>query len=75
MKDRTKRRTKRFLLLFGILFLIGCIPIPAILKDGGTRTYNALLYRVIVWHQLTDVPGEYKTGVEFQIIPWNFQPL
>ena len=70
-----EKRAKRALLVLGIVLAIGCIPVPTSLKDGGTRTYTAPLYRVTVWHPLTETPGEYKTGTQLQIFPMNFRPL
>ena len=49
------------------------IPVPATLKDGGTRTYSALLYRVVAWHRLGG--SGYSTGVEVQLFPRNVGPL
>ena len=45
----------RFILIvLAVLFVIGCIPIPQGPYDGGVaRTYNALLYKSVVW----DGPG------------------
>ncbi len=64
---------RRALLSLAVLLAIACIPIPATLKDGGTRTYSALLYRVIVWHRLAG--SGYSTGVEVQLFPHNVGPL
>lgn len=44
-------------------------------KDGGTATYTALLYQVIVWHQLQGVDMPYKTGVEVRLFPHHFGGL
>ncbi|HIZ19275.1 MAG TPA: hypothetical protein H9674_00250 [Firmicutes bacterium] len=66
---------RRALLSLAVLLAIACIPIPATLKDGGTRNYSALLYRVIVWHRLAGGGGGYSTGVEVQLFPRNVGPL
>lgn len=42
---------KKFIIVICvILVLILCFPIPAGPYESGTRTYNALLYKVVVWH-------------------------
>ena len=70
-----KKGVRRSLIALGVVLAIGCVPLPLQLKDGGTVTYNALLYRVVCWHQLTETEGVYKTGVEFHFFPRNFQDL
>ena len=57
------------LLLVFILFF----PIRRVYKDGGTREYSAVLYRMIIWHQLDpEEPDSCRTGLEFQPFPFNF---
>lgn len=49
-------------------------PIRDIYKDGGTRTYTALTYKVIVWNHMLDSDAT-KTGVEVHLFPNNFRRL
>jgi hypothetical protein len=44
-------------------------------KDGGTATYTALSYKLIVWHQLDDSIDGYKAGTEIHFFPNNFHNL
>ena len=46
------------------------IPVKKVYEDGGTQTYTALTYKVIVWKQIDG-----KTGTEFYIFPNNFHQL
>lgn len=43
-----------------IVLLVLVIPVPAgVLKDGGTRVYQALTYKIVKWNRLTDM-GTYS---------------
>ena len=61
---RRKRTKKKGAIIAGILLVIGLIlflPIPTgTLRDGGTKTYSALTYRIIVWNRL--IPPEPDGG-------------
>ncbi len=49
-----------------ILLVIMLVPVPyGVYKDGGTREYGALLYRIVDWHRLTDDGIYEKTCVYF----------
>ena len=51
------------LLLAAILF----IPIPAgVVKDGGTRVYAALTYKIVDWNRLTGEGDERGEAVLYQ---------
>ena len=76
----------RFILIvLAILFVIGCIPIPQGPYDGGVaRTYNALLYKIVVWDSATtvwiDKNGNSLGGIPdgtvgFYFFPDNFKKL
>ncbi len=55
--------------------IIGLIPIKINVKDGGTRHYCALLYRITVWHVMESTnEGEttYFNKTQFYIFPFNF---
>ena len=42
-----------------IFILILFLPIPrGTYRDGGTKDYRALTYRIVVWNRLTDRTGE-----------------
>jgi hypothetical protein len=49
---------------------VSLIPVKKVYEDGGTQTYTALTYKVIVWKQIDG-----KTGTEFYIFPNNFHQL
>ena len=50
-----RKDVSSFVLILLILFLL---PIPrGTYKDGGTKDYCALTYRIIVWNRLTDDSG------------------
>ncbi len=50
------------------------IPIPTgIYKDGGTREYTALTYKIVVWNHLTENGTYSKTKVYF--FPDNFKSI
>ena len=68
------KKKKITMLLIAIVALI--FPIRMTLRDGGTVVYNALTYKVIVWHEhnLT-YENDYKTGVDFYIFPMNFRSV
>lgn len=44
-----------------------------IYKDGGTTTYSALTYKVIIWHRIS--PEETYEDTDFYIFPFNFHKL
>ncbi len=50
-------------------------PTQEIYKDGGTKTYTSMTYKVIHWNQLEKEDGSHKTGTEFFFFPNNFHPM
>lgn len=47
-----------------VIALVLCIPIPlGPYDDGGTRTYNALLYKIVVWNNNTFIMDESGNAV------------
>ena len=57
-----------------ILILILVIPMPiSPLRDGGTREYVALTYKIVDWHAFYDDKILDKTSVYF--FPDNFSSL
>ena len=51
------------------LLALALLPIPSTLKDGGTKVYQALLYRVELVHRLGPEGGpEFLTGTVVRIL-------
>ena len=63
------KKSKRLLVIF-IVVLILVFPVRNTYKDGGTKTYTSLTYKVIVWNEL-----EGKRGTEIHVFPDNFRSL
>lgn len=54
-----------------VLILALFFPIPMTLKDGGTKVYQAVLYRVEFVHRLAPVSEtgrDYQTGLVVKIL-------
>ena len=62
-------------ILVVVILAILFVPIPSgVYKDGGTREYTALTYKIVDWNRLTDGGGTYsKTKVYF--FPYNFKSV
>ena len=72
---KSKLNFKVILLIIGILFVL-LVPIKKTYKDGGTREYSAILYKVIKWHTLDDdYESGYKDTTEIHIFPTKFHSL
>ncbi|SFC64201.1 hypothetical protein [Ruminococcus albus] len=57
-----------------LVLLILFVPIPlSPLKDGGTRQYAALTYKVVKWQRLVGEERYIKTSVYF--FPDNFKDI
>ncbi len=54
-----------------VVFVLCLIPIKRVHKDGGTISYNAILYSYTDYHQLQD-DGTYYDAKEFRIFPFNY---
>ncbi len=58
-----------------IILLMACIllfPVPSgAYKDGGTRAYTSLTYKIVKWNRLTET-GEIYKKLRFYPIPFNF---
>ena len=62
------------LILVVVIVAILFIPIPSgAYKDGGTREYTALTYKIVDWNRLTDGNIYDKTKVYF--FPYNFKSI
>ena len=61
-------------IVIAVLLAVLVIPIPTgVYKDGGTREYTALTYKVVDWNRLTVDTVYNKTRVYF--FPYNFKSL
>ena len=57
-----------------VLLAILVIPIPTgVYKDGGTREYTALTYKIVDWNRITGDATYDKTKVYF--FPYNFKSI
>ena len=67
-----KKKTKIIIL---IMILILLIPIPnGAVKDGGTKQFTALTYKLVKWNRLVDADNIYQ-ATEFYFFPYNFLSL
>ena len=80
-EQKSRKGLKIALIVAAVVLVIGLIPFPLHMKDGGTTDYCALLYKVRSWNRMqgytdpvTDeyVPLDNYTGVEVRIFPFNF---
>lgn len=63
-----KKKTK---IILAVLILLLLIPVPnGTVKDGGTKTYTALTYKIVSWNRLIDTDNIYSK-TEFYIFPLN----
>ena len=69
-----KKKTITMIIIISFLLIL-FIPIPTgTYKDGGTRTYTALTYKVVCWNRAINENYRYaKTSIYF--IPDNFKEL
>lgn len=66
---------KRIFIVCAIVILILVIPIPVgQSKDGGTRRYAALTYKIVDWHHLYG-DNQIYDEVNVYFFPDNFLPL
>ena len=58
-----------------IVLLILTIPIPiSSARDGGTKQYAALTYKIVYWNHLYD-NGEIYDDTEIYLFPLNFKTV
>ena len=58
-----------------VLLAILVIPIPTgVYKDGGTREYTALTYKIVDWNRLTD-DGSIYSATKVYFFPNNFRSI
>ncbi len=67
-----KTRTKAWILLAAVIIAM-LIPMQSGYKDGGTVKYQAVLYSVTKWHELTieDHRNGYTTGTTVRVLFWE----
>lgn len=66
---------KRIRIICVILVLILVIPMPiSPLKDGGTREFAALTYKVVIYRHLYG-EGQLYEAVKVYLFPDNFTPI
>lgn len=69
-----KKKAWRILLAAGLLLAILVVPIPkSPYKDGGTREYAALTYKIVDWNRMTGDTIYDKTSIYF--FPNNFKSI
>lgn len=67
-------KKKIWILIGAALLAVLFIPIPrGVCKDGGTRVYTALTYKIIDWNRLTDDGIYEKTNIYF--FPYNLKSI
>ncbi len=60
--------------LIAVVLVIFFIPVPTgVYKDGGTREYTALTYKIVDWNRITDDGIYSKTRIYF--LPYNFKSI
>lgn len=68
-------KKKFWIVLAVIVLLILTIPIPiSSARDGGTKQYAALTYKIVVWNHLYD-NGEVYDDTEIYPFPLNFKTV
>ena len=55
---------KGLLVTIVFIVLVLVVPIPVTYKDGGTKAYNALAYKIVKWHRLVAPDEEENEYVE-----------
>ena len=67
---------KRFIIIIIATALILFVPIPSgQYKDGGTKEYTALTYKIVKWHRLSGAESEYYIKTRVYPFPLNFRSV
>lgn len=67
---------KKKIVIILLITIVLIFPIKQIYKDGGTKTYTSLTYKIIFWNKLDDsLDSGYRTGTDFYLFPNNFKAL
>lgn len=70
-------KTKKWIpIVIAVLLAILVIPIPiGVYKDGGTRAYTALTYKIVVWNRLGAVEDNAYDKTKVYFFPNNFKSI
>lgn len=58
-----------------IACIVGILPLPVMAKDGGSRAYTAVLYRVVLMHRFApdfEQSGRYIEDVRVEVFPFHW---
>jgi len=70
-----KHKSKRWVILLVLLLLVLLIPVPSgTYKDGGTKAYTALTYKIVHWKRLIGADGVYEKTRVYPF-PLNFSSI
>ncbi len=58
-----------------VVILILIVPIRTTFKDGGTKVYSAVLYKVIKWNRLLEADDSRRNETEIYYFPNNFHSI
>lgn len=65
---------KRIWIILIVILALLFVPIPTgVYKDGGTRTYTALTYKIVAWNRMTGYSTYNETKVYW--FPYNFKSI
>ncbi len=71
-KEKTRSRKKGILRTVLLLLAVLLIPMPESYKDGGTKSYTALTYKIVKWNRLGEFGEEDFVKNSFYLFPKNF---
>ena len=81
MPQSKRVRLISFIILILLISAFLFVPIPmGIYKDGGTRAYSSLTYKIVKWHSLLGEPNEsgeieYYSKTVVYWLPDNFKSI
>ena len=52
-------------IIAAVLAVILLFPVKTVYRDGGTRDYRAILYRIVIWNRLQEDGIYHDTDVYF----------
>ena len=56
-----------------LIIIILLFPIRVLYQDGGSYSYNAILYKYFVWNPMPSTPFEVREKkIIFKLFPFNF---
>ncbi len=69
------KKKNKILIIVVIMLVILFVPIPSgTYKDGGTRAYTALTYKLVVWNRLVSYYNTYENNSMY-FFPNNFKSI